>query len=139
MSKAIEILQTAQKKAMQIRPEVGGFPYLAEVLRLAGVTKNTWTLPACEALYITNAGPVVVPGNSLVTTAADIPAFNQDQLITALRVNQNGKSTFPEFLVSAWQAGVVRYDVDFLARHVSYYGCNNEIYVEKYPQVEIKS
>ena len=29
MSKAIEELEAAQRKAMPIRPKVGGFPYLA--------------------------------------------------------------------------------------------------------------
>jgi uncharacterized protein YbcV (DUF1398 family) len=40
MSNAIENLQAAQKHAMTIRPKVGGFPYLAETLRRAGVTRN---------------------------------------------------------------------------------------------------
>jgi uncharacterized protein YbcV (DUF1398 family) len=47
MSKAIEKLQAAQQRAVAIRPKVGGFPYLAEVLRQAGVTHNFWFLPAC--------------------------------------------------------------------------------------------
>ena len=50
MSKAIEKLQGALKKAMEMRPKVGGFPYLAETLRSAGVAKNIWFLPACESL-----------------------------------------------------------------------------------------
>lgn len=37
MSKTIEKLAEAQKYAMSIRPSVGGFPVLAEVLRQAGV------------------------------------------------------------------------------------------------------
>jgi uncharacterized protein YbcV (DUF1398 family) len=48
-----------------------------------------------------------------------------------------GESTFAEFLASSWRAGVVRYDVDFLARTVGYYGCNGEEYIESYPAVEI--
>jgi hypothetical protein len=40
MSNAIESLQAAQKHAMTIRPRVGGFPYLAEALRRAGVMKK---------------------------------------------------------------------------------------------------
>ena len=51
MSKAIEILKTAQNRAMAIRPKVGGFPYLAETLRLAGITRNHWFLPACQSLF----------------------------------------------------------------------------------------
>jgi uncharacterized protein YbcV (DUF1398 family) len=48
MSKAIENLMEAQKFAMSTRPKVGGFPYLAEALKLAGVTRNPWNLPSCE-------------------------------------------------------------------------------------------
>jgi len=50
MSKAIENLEAAQKRALAIRPRVGGFPYLAETLRRAGVTRNLWFLPACQPL-----------------------------------------------------------------------------------------
>jgi uncharacterized protein YbcV (DUF1398 family) len=40
MSEAIENLQRALDRAAVIRPKVGGFPYLAETLRQAGVTRN---------------------------------------------------------------------------------------------------
>ena len=138
MSKAIETLQVAQQRAMAGRPKVGGFPYLAETLRRAGVTRNTWFLPACESLYLTEAGPVVMQGAPLVSGAADVPRFDQQALIGALRVDQAGQSTFPEFLLAAWQAGVVRYDVDLTARTVTYYGCHGEAYVEQYPASELQ-
>jgi len=137
MSKAIENLQAAQKQAMAIRPKVGGFPYLAETLRRAGVTRNLWSLPACQSIFLTNDGPVVMQGQPLVSGAADIPAFDREGLIRALRVDQAGESTFPEFLAASWRAGVIRYDVDFEKRIVSYYGCNSEEYVEGYPAVDI--
>jgi uncharacterized protein YbcV (DUF1398 family) len=38
MGKATENLQAAQPRAAAGRPKVGGFPYLAETLRRAGVT-----------------------------------------------------------------------------------------------------
>jgi uncharacterized protein YbcV (DUF1398 family) len=38
MSNAIGNLQAVQQRAMAGRPKVGGFPYLAETLRRAGVT-----------------------------------------------------------------------------------------------------
>ena len=47
MSKAIETLQAAQKRAMAGRPKVAGFPYLAETLRRAGIRRNQWFLPSC--------------------------------------------------------------------------------------------
>lgn len=138
MSKAIDNLQAAMKLAVAIRPKVGGFPYLAEALRRAGVTKNIWSLPSCQSLYLTNDGPVVSQGTPLVSGVEDVPAFNRDALIQALRTDQAGESTFPKFLAASWRAGVVRYDVDFTARTVAYYGANGEEYVEDYPAVEIE-
>ena len=77
-------------------------------------------------------------GAPLVSGIVDVPAFDREGLIKALRVDQAGESTFPEFLAASWRAGVVRYDVDFEARTVTYYGCNGEEYtVEAYPAVEI--
>ena len=63
MSKAIENLEAAQKRALAIRPKVGGFPYLAETLRRAGVTRNVWFLPGCQSLFLTNDGPVMTQGD----------------------------------------------------------------------------
>jgi uncharacterized protein YbcV (DUF1398 family) len=138
MSKAIVNLEAAQQRAMAARPKVGGFPYLAETLRRAGVSSNVWFLPACESLYLTDEGPVVVQGTPLLSGAADVPRFDRDALIRALRVDQAGESTFAEFLLASWQAGVVRYDVNLNARTVSYYGCLGESYIESYPAVEVK-
>jgi uncharacterized protein YbcV (DUF1398 family) len=136
MSKAIENLKAAQQRAMSGRPKVGGFPFLADTLRRAGVTRNVWFLPACESLYLTEDGPVVVQGTPLVSGAADVPPFDQQALVKALRIDQAGESSFPEFLAASWRAGVVRYDVDLLNRTVTYYGCHDEEYVEQYPAAE---
>jgi uncharacterized protein YbcV (DUF1398 family) len=139
MSKAIENLEAAQKRAIAVRPKVGGFPYLAETLRRAGVTRNTWFLPACESLFLTKDGPVVTQGTPLASGTMDVPAFDREALISALRTDQAGESTFAEFLAASWRAGVVRYDVDFNARTVAYFGCNGEEYVEAYPAVGVGS
>jgi len=138
MSKAIENLQAAQQRAMAVRPKVGGFPHLAEVLRQAGVTRNVWSLPACQSLYLTKDGPVVAQGAPLLSGMGDVPRFDQPALIKALRTDQAGESTFQEFLAAAWRAGVVRYEVDFAERTVIYSGCQGEEYVERYPMVEVK-
>jgi uncharacterized protein YbcV (DUF1398 family) len=137
VSKAIDNLNLAMKRAAAIRPKVGGFPYLAETLRLAGVTRNVWSLPACQSLFLTNDGPVVIQGTPAVSGSADVPPFNREALIKALRIDQAGESTFPEFLLGSWRAGVVRYEVDFGARTVAYYGCNGEEYIEAYPAIKI--
>ena len=137
VSEAILNLRLAQEHAMAIRPKVGGFPYLAEALRNAGVIKNVWFLPACESLYLTNKGPVVVQGVPLLTGPADVPPFDREALIAALRADQAGDSTFPEFLDAAWRAGVIRYEVDFRQRAVCYHGCNDEVYMERYQAVAL--
>lgn len=137
MSKAIDDLQAALQRAMAGRPIVGGFPYLAETLRRAGVTRNLWFLPACQSLYLTEQGPVMTQGVPLVSGTVDVPPFDPEALVTALRTDQAGKSTFPEFLAASWRAGVVRYDVDFDRRVVTYYGCQGDQYAESYPAVEI--
>ncbi len=137
MSNAIDTLMEAMKVAKAGRPRVGGFPYLAEVLRRAGVTRNVWSLPSCQSLYLTQEGPVVVQGTPLVNGAVDVPAFDEEALIRALRVDQAGASTFPEFLDATWRAGVVRYDVDLDARTVAYLGCNGEEYIEAYPAITV--
>jgi uncharacterized protein YbcV (DUF1398 family) len=127
----------AMKQAAAIRPKVGGFPYLAESLRRAGVTRNLWSLPACQSLFLTGEGPVVMQGVPLVSGAVDVPAFDRDALIATLRIDQAGESTFPQFLETSWRAGIVSYDVDFGARTVAYFGCSGEKYIEAYPAVEI--
>lgn len=131
-------LTDAQKFAMSIRPKVGGFPVLAEVLRRAGVHSNRWSLPACQAVYHMKDGSVVQQGTPLVTGVFEIANFDRDALITALRTDQEGRSTFPEFLKAAWEAGVIGYDVDFAGRKVVYYGVNGESYLEEYPAVTLK-
>ncbi|WP_455425704.1 DUF1398 domain-containing protein [Dryocola sp. LX212] len=137
MSKAIDNLQAAMLKAMTERPTVGGFPYLAETLRAAGVKVNEWTLPSCQSLYLTDAGPVVMQSQPLISNIANVPMFDEEAVIHALREDQAGRTTFPEFLAAIWLAGVVRYVVDFPGRQVAYFGCNGESYVEAYPAITL--
>jgi uncharacterized protein YbcV (DUF1398 family) len=137
MSDAIEALTAAQQRGMAIRPKVGGFPYLAETLRRAGVTRNFWYLPSCQSVYLTKLGPVTVQGTPLVSGMVDVAPFDQNALIAALRTNQTGQGTFPEFLASSWKAGVIRYEVDFIGRTCTYFGVVDEKYVETYPEVEV--
>jgi uncharacterized protein YbcV (DUF1398 family) len=138
MSTAIDNLQAALQRAFAVRPKVGGFPYLAETLRRAGVSRNLWFLPACQSLYLTEKGPVVTQGAPLVSGTVDVPPFDREALIAALRTDQAGESSFPEFLAAMWRAGIVRYDVDFDKRIVTYYGCDGDEYAEEYPAVEIR-
>jgi uncharacterized protein YbcV (DUF1398 family) len=77
-------------------------------------------------------------GQPLIANIADVPAFDEKAVIYALREDQAGRTTFPEFLTAIWQAGVVRYVVDFTNRRVTYFGCGGESYVEAYPEVAVK-
>jgi uncharacterized protein YbcV (DUF1398 family) len=76
-------------------------------------------------------------GTPLVSGMVEVSPFDRAALFTALRTDQAGKSTFEEFLAASWQAGVVRYEVDFTARTVSYYGACGEEHVEAYSLAEV--
>ena len=76
-------------------------------------------------------------GAPLVKGAVDVPAFDEKALIKALRIDQAGESTFPEFLDASWRAGVVRSDVVPEGRTMVYQGCNGEEYIEAYPAVTV--
>lgn len=102
--------------AMAHRPKVGGFPFLAECMRLAGIQKNIWHLPGCTSIYIMKDGSLVQQGEPLVSGATEIPVFNEELLVSA-----------------------VGYEVDLEERKVSYFGLCGEKYVESYPKVEINN
>ena len=74
----------------------------------------------------------------LISGTQEIPSFNHDKVISAIRTDQQGLTTFPEFLQAIWNAGVISYDVDFIARTVTYYGINGENYIEDYPGIDVK-
>ncbi|MGW3328098.1 DUF1398 domain-containing protein [Streptomyces virginiae] len=137
MSNAVTTVRAALEHAAAVRPEVGGFPYLAEALRRAGVTRCRMAVPSNAMLYLTDAGPVAVQGEPLVTGMVDVMPFDREALVAALRADQAGATTFPEFVQGCWRAGVVRYDVDLGARTCTYYGADGDSYVEAYPAVEI--
>src|ERR1035438_9689397 len=102
MSKAIENLEAAQKRAFASRPTVGGFPHLAETLRRAGVTRNFWSLPACQSIFLTNHGPVVFQSTPLVSGMTDIPSFDRDALISALRTDRSEERRVGKECRSRW-------------------------------------
>ena len=110
---------------------------MAETLRQADVKQNIWTLPACQSIYHIEGGSIVQQGTPLLNGSADIPAFDKEALIKALKIDQAGKSTFREFLESSWKAGVIWYQVDFEKRAVTYGGSKGETYTTKYSAVSI--
>ena len=138
MKKVKERIADAYKWAVANRPKVNGYPHLAEALKQAGVTRYVCNLPSCQCIYFANDGCIVNQGDTLVAGMSDIPRFDKEAFIHVLRKSQNGDCTFPEFLKGTWEAGVISYEADLMARKVSYYGAKGESYVEDYPAVELK-
>jgi uncharacterized protein YbcV (DUF1398 family) len=132
-----EQLSAALECGFRIRPKVGGFPYLAEALRSAGVSAIHCVVPSMTTVYVLPTGPVVLQGSPQVSGLADVAAFDAGALVTALRADQAGRSAYPEFMAAAWHAGVVSYDVDLAARTCTYRSATGEQYVEDYPAVDL--
>ncbi|WP_242404118.1 hypothetical protein [Lactococcus lactis] len=49
----------------------------------------------------------------MVSGFHEVPVFDQEALIKALRADQAGQTTFPEFLSATWEAGVISYELIF--------------------------
>lgn len=95
-------------------------------------------VPSNAMLYLTDAGPVAVQGEPLISGMTEVMPFDREALVAALRADQAGETAFPEFVRGCWRAGVVRYDVDLTARTCTYYGADGDHYTESYPGVEIR-
>lgn len=137
MSALTETIAQAQARAARIRPKVGGFPYLAATLREAGVSRIHCVVPSMTTVYVTPRGDVVQQGTPQVGDAAEIAPFDAGALIAALRTDQAGRSTYPEFAAAAWRAGVVAYEIDLEARTCTYRSASGKEYVEEYPEVSL--
>lgn len=134
----VAIVEAARRRGMEIRPQVGGFPWLAEALRGAGVERLEFVVPSMTTVYVTPRGDVLEQGAPVVTGSALVALFDRDALIAALRADQQGLSTFPEFVTAAWRAGVLSWTVDLVARTCTYRSASGrESYVESYPAVEL--
>lgn len=139
MSSSVANLQAAHARAVANRPKVQGFPVQAETMRQFGVHRSEWQLPSMQVIYLTDLGPVVVQGDPLAQEATEIAPFDEQALVAAIRADQAGDATFPEFTAAAWRAGVVRWTVDFDDRTCTYYGYDGQFYVELYPAVSLPS
>lgn len=135
--KLLNALKNAMSKSEKVRSKVGGFPYLAECLREEGFTKNSWYLPSGDSFYFTSEDSLVIPGQPLIGNITTYPTYSEEKLINALRSDQKGQTTFPEFLMNIWTSGIVKYEVNFIERYVVYYGADGEEYKETYPAIEI--
>lgn len=89
-----------------------------------------------QSLYETDYGPVLDQGVPLIDGVAEVPAFDRTALVTALRADQAGQTSFREFAAAAWRAGVLRYVVDLENRTCTYFGLHDQTYMEHYAAVE---
>lgn len=134
-------VEGALKVGAEVRPKVGGFPYLAEALRRAGVQSIACTLPGMQTIYRLEQGAVVHQGTPLLAPddrLRHVPRFDEERLVAAIRADQAGEITFwPGFVTGAWEAGVIAYDVDLDARACTYRGLRGETYREDYRSVDL--
>lgn len=113
-----------------------GFPFFAECLSMAGARHVIWSLPATQSAYIMDSGEGVVrQGVPLFIGVEEVPRFNQEAVIDALRAHLAGESSFREFLQALWVSGAWGYDVDFNKRTVTFMGSRGELHTESYPPV----
>src|SRR4051812_43566608 len=112
MSIAKEKIQGAYNWAIANRPKVNAYPYLAEALRQAGVTRYVYSLPSCQCIFFSKEGHVVSQMEMLVSGMNDVPKFDKEAFIKVLRSSQMGESSFPEFLKGSWETGVINYEAD---------------------------
>jgi uncharacterized protein YbcV (DUF1398 family) len=137
MTDAIQNLERALDKGAAVRPAIGGFPYLAAALHASGVRRNLWYLPAMQAVYLTDLGPVVSQGEPLLRGTTTIAPFDRDGVVAAIRTDLEGRSTFPEFIAAIWSSGVWRYEVDLDARTCTYLGHDGSRHIESYDAVTL--
>lgn len=75
------------KKTEKIRPQVGGFPYLAACLHEVGVTKKEWILPAGKSTYWTSEGVLTMLKQGLISQPTDVPSFDEAELKQILKID----------------------------------------------------
>jgi uncharacterized protein YbcV (DUF1398 family) len=131
----IGILQQAQQRAAAARPKVNGFPHYAETLRIAGITAIETSIATGGTVYHLSGGAVAESFGPIVEFAEVVPAWDEASLVAAIRADQAGRTSFPEFLRSSWNAGVIHFRVGLNERTCTYFGTASNHYVEKYPAV----
>lgn len=137
MNDVITHIQEAFARGQAARPKVGGFPYLAEALRQGGVRTYLFDVPSSSVLFVTDDATVLAPGTPLRDSWCVLAPFDEPAVVAAIRADQRGETTFPEFVEASLRAGVVRYEVDFAARTCTYMSARGDRYVERYPNVEL--
>ncbi len=109
------------------------YPDLVKRLGEIGVESYTVDTASGTILYRFNQGQTVLhPGNIAARTIAE--NFNEQKTIEAIRSNQQGKTTYPEFMTGIAEAGVRFYEATLNGsnKRVTYIGIGG-FYEEKIP------
>ena len=133
----VETISAAQQRGTALRPKANGFPYFAEALRQAGVTRIDVTVPSWTTVLTTARGSVIQQGTPMLTGSAEVPSFDQQAFVDALRGDQEGLITFPDWMTATWRAGVAWYAVDLESRTCTYRAPSGDSYTEHYPSVDL--
>jgi uncharacterized protein YbcV (DUF1398 family) len=133
----VETVHEAQRRGVAARPRVNGFPYFAETLRAAGITSVETSIATGGSVYHLADGAVAETFEAMAAPVSAVPDWDEPALIAAIRADQGGLSTFPEFLGAAWSAGVIHFRVDLANRTCTYFGVTGNHYIESYPAVVI--
>lgn len=122
------IMQCSKDSLAATRP----FPEIVAGLSAAGVGSYFADYRSGRTTYYARAGdPLPMP---LPTEGKPIAkAFDADALQAAIKGSQRGEIRYPDFLDLSRAAGCVGYHVWIDGRHVTYFGQEGEIYVERFP------
>src|ERR1700761_515169 len=93
----VETVAQAQRRGAAARPRINGFPYYAEALREAGITAVETSVATGGSIYHLPDGAVAQPSDPAAGPVSPVPEWDEKALIAAIRADQAGQTTFPEF------------------------------------------
>lgn len=108
------------------------FPEFVNRLDEAGVESYVANMLAPNAVFYEEQEAYEVPLN-IKAERNVAAAFNQENIIQALRAIQSKKIGYQEFIKQLMDAGVIYYLVFIKGRKAIYFGRNGEQYVEAFP------
>lgn len=127
MPTIIEAIDAAARGAAA-RAKIGGFPYVAESLRAAGVTKYLFDVPSTTVVYVTDEGAVLRPGQVIRTEQTVVHSFDSDGLVAAIRIDQRGAEHLPG----------IRADLPCRRRQVRGRHCRTHVHLHRRQRLELR-
>lgn len=117
----------AGRKNITVQLKTGRSPWFTDVLYPAGaLLMNTWTLPGCDALYVTVNGVITISGIPLRGHFNPFRTLDTAELYRIVRGPGVVYFPFRTFLAAMWAAGVAGYIVDMIERTVTCYGIGHD-------------